>query len=126
MAFKFEKLQVWQRALDLTEKVDNITKAFPRSELFVLTPQIKRAADSVALNIAEGSTGQSNAAFSKFLGYAVRSAIEVVGCVFIAKKRNLIDEIIFADLYNELSGLIKGIQALRNSLDKPLSSSIIN
>jgi four helix bundle protein len=126
MAFKFEKLQVWQKALELTQKVDNITKSVPRSELFVLTPQIKRAADSVALNIAEGSTGQTNAEFSKFLGYAVRSAIEVVGCVFIAKKRNLIDEIIFADLYNELSGLIKGIQALRNSLDKPISSSIIN
>lgn len=52
MACKFEKLQVWKTALDLTEKVDNITKFFPRSELFVLTPQIKRAPHSIALNIA--------------------------------------------------------------------------
>ena len=73
MAFKFEKLQVWQKALDLTEKVDYITRAFPGTELYVLTSQMKRAADSIALNIAEGSTGQSNAEFRKFLGYAVRS-----------------------------------------------------
>jgi len=122
MAFKFEKLQVWQKALDLTEKVDYITRTFPGTELYVLTSQMKRAADSIALNIAEGSTGQSNAEFRKFLGYAVRSAVETVGCVFIAKKRNLIDEIIFADLYNELSSLVNGVQALRNALDNHSAS----
>ena len=46
--------------------------------MYVLTSQIKRAADSIALNIAEGSTGQSNPEFAKFLGYAIRSGIEVV------------------------------------------------
>ena len=99
-------------------KVDRITKAFPKSELFVLVPQMKRATDSIALNIAEGSTGQSNAEFNKFLGYAVRSTVEVVGCLFITKKKNIIDTMIFDELYHDLSGLAKGIQALRNSLDK--------
>jgi four helix bundle protein len=55
MAFKFENLQVWQRALDLTDEVDRLTKTFPKDELYVLTSQMKRAADSVALNIAEGA-----------------------------------------------------------------------
>jgi four helix bundle protein len=72
MAFKFERLQVWQKALDLTELIDHVTKSFPKEELYILTSQIKRAADSIALNIAQGSTGQSNPEFSRFIGIAIR------------------------------------------------------
>jgi len=86
MSFKFEELKVWQRALDFTVKIHQLTQSFPKEELFVLTSQIKRATDSIALNIAEGSTGQSTPEFQKFLGYAVRSAIEVVACLHIARK----------------------------------------
>jgi len=87
MAFNFESLLVWQKALDLTEEVDSLTKkSFPKDELYVLTSQIKRAADSVVLNIAEGCTGQTNAVFKQFLGYSLRSGIEVVSCLFIAKR----------------------------------------
>ena len=86
MAFKFEKLIVWQKPVDLSDKVDQLTKKFPKEELYILTSQIKRAADSVSLNIAEGSTGQSNPEFKKFLGYSLRSDIEVVGAVYILQK----------------------------------------
>jgi four helix bundle protein len=55
-----------------------------------LSPQIRRAADSIALNIAEGSTGQSNAEFKRFLGISLRSAIEVIACLHLGKKRNVI------------------------------------
>lgn len=116
MAFKFEELRVWQRALDLTESVHNLTLSFPREELYVLTSQIKRATDSIALNIAEGSTGQSDKEFARFLGIALRSGIEVVSCIHIAKRRKLINEDQFAHYYNELTEIIKMIQALRNSL----------
>jgi four helix bundle protein len=85
MSFKFEKLKVWRKAVDLAVDVHSITKLFPKEEMFILTSQIKRAADSVSLNIAEGSTGQSNAEFNKFSGYALRSDIEVVGCLYLAK-----------------------------------------
>jgi four helix bundle protein len=78
MPFKFEKLLVWQKALDLTDYVHEMTKSFPKSEMFSLTSQINRAADSVSLNIAEGSTGQTNPEFSRFLNIALRSNIEVV------------------------------------------------
>lgn len=61
MAFKFENLRVWQRSLDLSEEVDLLTKKFPVNEKFVLVDQIRRATDSVSLNIAEGSTNQTNA-----------------------------------------------------------------
>ena len=54
MAFKFERLIVWQKAIDLTAVVHNVTLKFPKEELYILSSQIKRAADSIALNIAEG------------------------------------------------------------------------
>ena len=98
MAFRFEDLQVWQKAIDLDEQINQLTKSFPKDELFILTSQIKRAADSVVLNIAEGSTGQSKAVFKVFLGYSLRSAIEVVSCLFIAQKRKYIDDSLFGEL----------------------------
>lgn len=70
----------------------------------------------MALNIAEGSTGQTNAEFKKFLGYALRSCIEVVACLHVGKKRDLIQQENFNTLYNECEEIIKMIQSLRNSL----------
>ncbi|SEO69692.1 four helix bundle protein [Mucilaginibacter sp. OK283] len=117
MAFKFENLQVWQKALELTDEINTLTKNnFPKEELFILTSQIKRAADSVVLNFAEGCTGQTNAVFSTFLGYSLRSAIEVVACLFIAKRRNIIKEDDFDKLYNEYQSLCKMITSLRKTL----------
>jgi len=84
--------------------------------MFVLTSQIKRAADSVVLNIAEGSTGQTNAVFINFLNYSLRSAIEVVSCLFIAKNRLYITDENFRKLYNDYEALSKMITALRNTL----------
>src|SRR3989338_7940705 len=52
MGFKFEKLQVWQKAIRLSLHVHELTREFPKEELYVLTAQVKRAADSVALNPA--------------------------------------------------------------------------
>lgn len=114
--FKFEKLEVWKRALLLTKEIHDLTRAFPKEELFMLTAQIKRAADSVGLNIAEGSTGQTNAEFRLFLGYSIRSAIEVVACLFIGEKRRIISKEDFSKLSEELEVLIKMLQALRKSL----------
>ena len=118
MAFKFEKLKVWQRAIELSNQIDLLTKTFPKEEVYILTSQIKRATDSIALNIAEGSTGQSNKEFNRFLGYALRSGIEVVSCLYLAKGRNLIDENQFRKYYDELTEIVKMTQALRKSLVK--------
>lgn len=116
MAFKFEKLIVWQKAVDLSDKVNHLTKSFPKEEIYILTSQIKRAADSVSLNIAEGSTGQSNPEFNKFLGYALRSDVEVVGCLHLAKRRKYISDVDFNELYALCEEILVMINALRNSL----------
>lgn len=118
MGFKFEKLEVWQKALRLSFIIHDITKGFPKTEIYILTSQIKRAADSIVLNIAEGSTGQTNAEFKLFIGYSVRSAMEVVSCLYLGKQRNLIEEDKFKSCYKEIESLVIMLQALRNSLNK--------
>jgi len=115
VAFRFEDLQVWRKAMDLGEQINDLTKNFPKEEIYILTSQIKRAADSVVLNIAEGSTGQSKAVFKVFLSYSLRSAIEVVSCLFIAKRRNYINDEQFKALYNDYETLVKMLTALKNS-----------
>ncbi|WP_420318190.1 four helix bundle protein [Ekhidna sp.] len=116
MAFKFENLRVWQKALELTGDIDDLTKKFPPDERFILTAQIKRAADSICLNIAEGSTGQSNKEFAKFLGYAQRSGIEVVSCLYVGRRRKIISDEDFNRFYKETEEIIVMIQALKKGL----------
>ncbi len=116
MPFKFEKLVVWQKALDLTGLVHEVSKKFPKDELFILSAQIKRAASSVCLNIAEGATALSNAEFARFLQIALRSDMEVVSCTFIAQKRSIISEDDFADIYRRCEEILAMINGLRKSL----------
>ena len=117
MAFRFEELRVWQDALRLCNEVDTLTESFPKKELYSLSSQIKRAADSVVLNIAEGSTGQSKPEFKRFLRIALRSAIEVVSCLFIARTRNYINQDIFKKYYTEYEILCKMITKLIDSMN---------
>ena len=107
MSLKFENLNVWKRAVDYTSMIHELTRNFRNKEKFILTSQIKRAADSIALNIAEGSLGQTNPEFSRFLSYSIHSAAEVVTCLYIAKRRDLIQDEDFQKLYEEATSLIK-------------------
>ena len=118
MAFKFEKLEVWQLALEMANNIHILTRNFPKGEMFSLTSQIKRAADSVALNIAEGSTGQSDAEQRRFLGYAQRSALEVVCALHLSFRRDYFTKDNFDIHHNELTILVKRIQAFKNSFNK--------
>lgn len=117
MAFKFEKLKIWQLALELCGKISDMVKSFPKDELFILTSQIKRAADSIVLNIAEGSTLQSKTEFRRFLVIANRSALEVVACLYLSIQRKYITESVFDDKYQKYEKLVAMIQALIKSLD---------
>ena len=94
----------------------NLQKRFPKDEIYVLASQIKRAADSVSLNIAEGSTGQSNPEFGRFLGIALRSDIEVVSCLYLAQRRGYIAKDKFEKIYKMCEEILVMINSLRNSL----------
>ncbi|HEV7782919.1 MAG TPA: four helix bundle protein [Chitinophagaceae bacterium] len=116
MPFKFESLHIWQKAFALTDEIHALAFKFPKTELFNLSSQIRRASDSVVLNICEGSTGQSSKEYRKFLNYSLRSAIEVVGCLMLAKKRNHIHDEIFKKLYEEYDHLCRMITKFRDLL----------
>lgn len=116
MAFKFENLKIWQLSLEMTDEIDLLAQSFPKHELYSLTSQMRRVANSVSLNIVEGSTGLTNKEFKRFLVIANRSALEVVGCLYLGKRRIYLSDEQFSNLYNRIETLGKMIQALINSL----------
>lgn len=87
--FKFEDLTIYTKAMDFGEIVNNLTKKFPKEERFELSSQFKRAADSIALNMSEGSSG-TDKQFHNYLGNAWHSAHEGVSCSTKAQMRNYI------------------------------------
>jgi len=99
--FKFEKLIIWQKAMDYGESICQLSTKFPKKELYNLSSQIIRAVDSVALNISEGSVGQSNPEFKRFIGIAIRSLAEVVTCLHKASRRNYISKEEFSEHYEQ-------------------------
>lgn len=84
----FRKLKVYQKAIDFIVLIYKFTKSFPKDELFGLTNQIRRAATSISLNIAEGSGNKSNKEFKRFLEISLRSDYEVITCLEIASRLN--------------------------------------
>lgn len=106
MKFKFERIIIWQKAMELGEEINLISDKFPKKEIYNLSSQIRRAADSIALNIAEGSIGQTNPELKKFIGYSIRSLAEVVTCLYKSKKRKYINEVEFDKLYNNSFNLM--------------------
>lgn len=116
MKFKFEKLIIWQRAMDFGEDIVVLADSFPEKEVYNLSSQIRRAADSIALNISEGSIGQSNPEQSKFMGYAIRSLAEVVTCLHKANRRKYILEDDFIKLYEIAFNLMNMMIAFRKNI----------
>lgn len=117
MAFKFESLRVWQDAMKLGEELNEIVIKFPKHEMFNLASQTMRAVDSIALNVSEGSTGQSNPENRKFVGYAIRSSCEVITCLHKAKFRKYITNEQFSALYNKTEVLFKMLNKYRNTIE---------
>jgi four helix bundle protein len=119
--FKFEDLLVYQKAMQFGEIINKQVKKFPKEERFELTSQFKRASDSIALNIAEGSGG-TDRQFYNYLGNAWHSAHECVSCSSKAFFRNYISED-ENELNREfLAELTKMISSLRNIISKRINS----
>jgi four helix bundle protein len=117
MKFKFEKLIIWQDAMKLGEEINSIVDKFPQKEMYNLSSQIRRAADSVALNISEGSIGQSNPEQHKFIGYSIRSLAEVVTCLYKAKMRQYLSENEFQSYYDFTFKLMNMLIAFKNNIN---------
>ena len=113
--FNFENLQVYQKALDFVDVVYEVTKQFPKSEFYNLTSQFKRAAVSIALNIAEGA-GDTDSQFGRFLQIAHDSVKECVVCSTIAKRQNYITEGKDSEIRLKLAELSIMISSLKKYL----------
>lgn len=110
---------VWQKSIEFVASIYRITKSFPQEERYGLVDQIRRAAVSVSLNIAEGSGAGTDPEFVRFLRIAQRSAYEVIAALEIASVlkmtnpesiENAIGEV--DELSAMLSGLIKSLKAV--------------
>jgi four helix bundle protein len=114
--FKFEKLTIWQKAMNFGEEIHVLANTFPSNELYNLSSQIRIATDSIALNISEGSIGQSAPEFRKFMGYSIRSQAEVITCLHKANRRKYITELEFKKLYDDSFNLMNTIIAFKNKI----------
>ena len=114
--FRFEKLDVWQKAIEFADLVYELTGAFPSEERFGLTSQMRRAAVSISSNIAEGSSRLSDKDFAHFVEIGYGSAMEVVSEAFIGRRQGYISEKGFKELYEAAERLARMMSGLRSSL----------
>lgn len=121
--FRFEKLEVWKMAIDYANKVYDSADGLPKSELFGLSSQLKRAALSISSNIAEGSGSSTVKDFCNFLDIAIKSTIETVSQLLFAQERNYLKDERVNVLYEEAEILVKRIQGLKRYLKKPRATS---
>lgn len=114
--FNFEKLEVWQKAIAFAGLVYRLTHGFSPDERFGLTNQLRRAAVSVAPNIAEGSA-RPPADFAKFTGYAGGSVCEVITQATIARNESLLTKPDFDELYQKADEISRMLSGLRKSME---------
>ena len=113
--FNFEKLDVWQKAIDVADLVYNHTRNFPPDERFGLTNQMRRAAVSISSNIAEGTSRMSQTDFARFIEIATGSVFEVVSQSFIDHQQGFLREENFRALYSAAEEIGRMLSGLRKS-----------
>ena len=96
------KLMVWQKALDLAQKVYSSTTGFPKHEVYGLASQMQRAAVSTGSNIAEGAGRNSKREFYQFIGISCGSASELLSQVELSFRMNYITPEIKDELKTEI------------------------
>jgi len=90
--FSFEKLEVWQNSREFVSAIYKLTVNFPSSEIYGITSQIKRSSSSIATNIAEGTSRNTNKDKAHFLTISYSSATETLNHLIISKDLDYINE----------------------------------
>lgn len=114
--FRFETLDIWHASKNYTSKIYTLTKEFPSSERFGIINQLRRSANSIPANIAEGSGSLSKKDFSHFLDIALKSLYETVSHLFIAKDQGYISEKERIEIYVEAEYLMRKIRKFQANL----------
>src|SRR5262245_23128887 len=100
--FRFEDMEIWRMARAYASTVHEVTRKYPDHEKYGLATQTTRAADSICLNIAEGSGRDTSLDFGRFLGIARRSAFEVACALSLAYDRGYLEKDTFRRLFDEV------------------------
>ena len=114
--FRFKKFNVYKDALAFAKDIRILSKCFPKEELFGLKSQVTRAADSVVLNIAEGSDRGTDKDFAHFLNNAHTSLNEVVSCLDIALDNEYIMKKEHLEYLSKAENLANQLTAFRKKL----------
>ena len=114
--FNFEKLAVWQKAIDFADLVYKCTRKFPADERFGLTNQMRRAAVSISSNIAEGTSRMSQTDFGRFIEIATGSVFEVISQAFVGRRQGFLNEERFRAMYTAAEEVGRMLSGLRKSL----------
>ena len=113
--FSFEKLNVWIDSKELVKEIYLITQKFPNDEKFGLTNQLRRASISVASNLAEGTSRNTNKDKAHFSTMAFSSLMETLNQIIIAKELNFINENEYLSIRTEIEKISNKLNALRKS-----------
>lgn len=108
----YRKLKIWIKAHELAIHVYKITSAFPGTEVYGITKQIRRSAVSIAANIAEGCGKKSSKDFQNFLSISLGSANETSYYILLAKDLSFISSETFQFLNKEISEIISMLISL--------------
>lgn len=111
----YENLVVWQKSMELVEEIYQITNKFPKSELYGLTSQMRRAAVSIPSNIAEGSRRGGKNEVKRFFLISFGSGAELETQVKIAKRLEFVKEADCVKIDNLLEEVMKMLNKIVNS-----------
>ncbi len=114
--FRFENLEIWKFAVELTIKLLDIADSLDKNKLFGISNQLRDASLSITNNIAEGSGSFSDKDFAVFLNYSRRSVFECANIIIVIRSKNYISEETKLQRLEELDILSKRITAFRRSL----------
>jgi four helix bundle protein len=118
MSKPHKKLLAWQKSMDLVEEIYELTRTFPREEIYCLTSQIRRAAISVPSNIAEGAAGRSPIQFKNYLAIAIGSLNELATQLEIALRIGYLTPAAHAATESRLDECLAITYGLRKSVQK--------
>ena len=112
----FKKYDIWKLSHAFTLKIYDITKSYPKDEVYGIISQIRRASSSIPTNISEGCGRDSDAEFNRFLTIALGSTSEVEYLIILSKDLNYIDENSFITLNEEINIIKRKIYSLKQKL----------
>ena len=114
----YKELEIWKRSLELTIEIYTITNQYPKSEVFGITSQMRRAAFSAPSNIAEGWVRNSTPSLIYFLNISNSSLSELETFIIISERLNYLNQESSLKLTQEINEISKMIYGLTNYLKK--------